>query len=76
MRKYKVELQAIVTATVYVDCSDETEAKSIAESAWRPICGTALDNAGIDPTVKAIYDYKVDSHTEAAYPISVEEVQC
>ena len=75
MRKYKVELQAIVTATVYVDCSDETEAKSIAASAWRPICDTS-GNAGIDPTVKAIYDYKVDSHTEAAYPISVEEVQC
>ena len=75
MTKYKVELQAVTTATVYVDCSDETEAKSIAASAWRPICGTALDNAGIDPTVKAIYDYKVDS-PEAAYPIGVEEVQC
>ena len=74
MRKYKVELQAIVTATVCVDCSDETEAKSIAESAWRPICDTS--GAGIDPTVKAIYDYKVDSHTEAAYPIGVKEVQC
>ena len=77
MRKYKVELQAIVTATVYVDCSDETEAKSIAESAWRPICGTALDNAGIDPTVKAIYDYKVDRHPASTWAVGVvEEVRC
>ena len=74
MTKYKVELQAVTTATVYVDCSDETEAKSIAESAWRPIYTSG--NAGIDPTVNAIYDYKVDSHTKAAYPIGVEEVQC
>lgn len=31
--KYKVQVQAVVTATVWVECSDEHEAKSIAESA-------------------------------------------
>lgn len=72
MPKFKVELQAVVTATVWVECSDEHEAKSIAENAWRPMCDTS-GNAGIDPTVEAIYDYEVDRHTEATYPISVEE---
>lgn len=70
MPKYKVELQAIVTATVYVECSDETEAKSIAESAWRP----TLNGAGIDPTIEAIYDYDVPTHAGDAYSVSVEQV--
>lgn len=63
MPKYKVELQAIVTATVWVACSDEKEAQSIAETAWRP----TLDGAGIDPTVEAIYDYEVDRHTASTW---------
>lgn len=70
MPKYKVELQAIVTATFWVACSDETEAKSIAENAWKP----TLVGAGIDPTICAIYDYDVDSHTKATYSVSVEQV--
>lgn len=70
MPKYKVELQAIVTATVYVACSDETEAKSIAESAWKP----TLNGAGIDPTVEAIYGYEVMDKT-ATYSMSVEQVK-
>lgn len=70
MPKYKVELQAIVTATVWVAYSDETEAKSIAESAWRPMCDTS-GNAGIDPTVEAIYDYEVDRHTASTQAFSV-----
>ena len=77
MPKYKVELQAIITATVYVECSDETEAKSIAESAWRPMCDTS-GNAGIDPTIEAIYDYEVDRHTASTctQAFSVGRVQC
>lgn len=73
MPKFKVKLQAIVTATVWVACSDEAEAKSIAENAWRPRCDMS-DNAGIDPTICAIYDYDVDSHTKATYSVSVEQV--
>lgn len=73
MPKYKVELQAIVTATVYVECSDETEAQSIAENAWRPMCDTS-GNAGIDPTIEAIYDYEVDRDTAATYVFSTEQV--
>ena len=71
MTKYKVELQAIVTATVYVECSDETEAKSIAESAWKP----TLDGVGIDPTIHAIYDYDVPTHVGNTYTFGdVEQV--
>ena len=70
MPKYKVKLQAIVTATVYVACSDETEAKSIAECAWQPLCDTS-GNAGIDPTIEAIYDYEVDRHAASTWAFSV-----
>lgn len=71
MSKYKVELQAIVTATVWVECSGETEAKTIAESAWKP----TLDGAGIDPTIYAIYDYDVPTHAGEAYTFGdVEQV--
>ena len=63
MPKYKVKLQAIVTATVWVECSDKTEAQSIVETAWRP----TLNGAGIDPTVEAIYDYEVLTHAGDAY---------
>lgn len=73
MLKYKVELQAIVTATVWVECSDETEAKSIAENAWRPMCDTS-GSAGLDPTIEAIYDYEVERHTATTYATSVENV--
>ena len=65
MPKYKVELQAIVTATMWVECSDKTEAQSIVETAWRP----TLNGAGIDPTVEAIYDYAVPTHAGAAYRV-------
>ena len=65
MPKYKVGLQAIVTATVWVECSDKTEAQSIVEPAWRP----TLNGAGIDPTVEAIYDYEVPTHARGAYPV-------
>lgn len=76
MLKYKVELQAIVTATVWVECSDEKEAQSIAETAWRPMCDTS-GNAGIDPTVEAIYDYEVDRHTASTWAVGdAEQVQC
>ena len=74
MPKYEVELQALVTATVYVECSDETEAKSIAASAWQPMCDTS-GNAGIDPTVEAIYDYEVDRETAFTWAFDVEQVQ-
>ena len=71
MPKYKVELQAIVTATVWVECSDEKEAQSIAEIAWRP----TLDGAGIDPTIEAIYDYDVPTSAGNAYSFGdVEQV--
>lgn len=74
MPKYKVKLQAIVTATVWVECSDKTEAQSIVETAWRP----TLNGAGIDPTVEAIYDYEVPTHAGAggAYRFGdVEQVE-
>ena len=73
MPKYKVELRASVTATVYVKCSEESEAESIAEHAWRPTCDTG-GNAGIDPTIEAIYDYEVDRHAESTQAFSVEQV--
>lgn len=65
MPKYKVGLRAIVTATVWVECSDKTEAQSIVETAWRP----TLNGAGIDPTVEAIYDYEVPTHAGGAYRV-------
>ena len=65
MPKYKVKLQAIVTATVWVECSDKTEAQSIVETAWRP----TLNGAGVDPTVEAIYDYEVLTHAGDAYRV-------
>lgn len=72
MPKYKVELQAIVTATVWVACSDEKEAKSITENAWKP----TLDGSGIDPTIHAIYDYDVPTHAGDAYSFGdVEHVE-
>lgn len=72
MPKYKVELQFIVTATVWVECSDKTEAQSIAETAWRP----TLDDAGIDPTIEAIYGYEVDRHTASTWAFGdVEQVE-
>ena len=72
MPKYKVKLRAIVTATVWVECSDKTEAQSIVETAWRP----TLDDAGIDPTVEAIYDYEVPTHAGDAYRFGdVEHVE-
>ena len=72
MPKYKVELQAIVTATVWVECSDENEAQSIAKTAWRP----TLNGAGIDPTIHAIYDYDVPTHAGNAYCFGdVEQVE-
>lgn len=72
MPKYKVKLQAIVTATVWAECSDKTEAQSIAEAAWRP----TLNGAGIDPTVAAIYDYEVPTHAGDAYRFGdVEQVE-
>lgn len=72
MPKYKVKLQAIVTATVWVECSDKTEAQSIVETAWRP----TLNGAGIDPTVEAIYDYEVPTRAGGAYSFGdVEHVE-
>lgn len=72
MPKYKVKLQAIVTATVWVECSDKTEAQSIVEAAWRP----TLNGAGIDPTVEAIYDYEVLTHAGDAYRVGdVEQAE-
>ena len=72
MPKYKVELQAVVTATVWVECSDKTEAQSIVETAWRP----TLNGAGIDPTVEAMYEYEVPTHAGDAYPFGdVEHVE-
>ena len=72
MPKYKVELQAIVTATVWVECSDENEAQSIAENAWTP----RLDGSCIDPTILAIYDYDVPTHAGNAYLFGdVEQVE-
>ena len=72
MPKYKVGLQAIVTATVWVECSDKTEAQSIVETACRP----TLNGAGIDPTVEAIYDYEVLTHARGAYRVgAVEQVE-
>jgi len=68
--KYKVGLQAVVTATVYVECSDETEAKSIAESAWTP----RLDGACIDQTVEAIYNYDVNAYADDIYTVNTEQV--
>lgn len=69
MPKYKVKLQAIVTATLWVECSDEHEAKSIAENAWRPI----LDSSGIDPTIHAVYDYNVDMPARDVAAVGIEE---
>lgn len=69
--KYKVQLQAVVTATVHVECSDETEAKSIAENAWRP----TINGAGIDPTIHAIYGYEVLRFTPTTWAFEVEQVQ-
>ena len=68
--KYKVQLQAIVTATVWVECSDEHEAKSIAESAWTP----RLDGACIDPTVEAVYNYDVNTYAGDTYAFDVEQL--
>lgn len=70
MSKYKVELRAIVTATVWVECSNKTEAQSIAENAWR----TTLNGAGIDPTVEAIYDYGASTHARNAYSFECKTV--
>lgn len=69
MPKYKVELQAIVTATVYVACSDEKEAQSIAANAWRP----TLNGAGIDPNIHAVYDYNVDMPARDVAAGGIEE---
>ena len=68
--KYKVRLEVTVNATVWVECSDEHEARSIAESAWTP----RLDGACIDPTVEAIYDYVVNAYADDTYTVSVEQV--
>lgn len=70
MSKYKVKLQAVCTATVWVDCSDETEAKSIAENAWRPV----LDTAGIDPTIEAVYDHNIAA-CRASHAFDCEELR-
>lgn len=71
MQKFKVQLQAVVTATVWVEGSDEHEAKSIAESAWTP----RLDGACIDLTVEAVYDYDVDTYAGNTYTFGdVEQV--
>lgn len=69
MPKFKVELQAVVTATVYVECPDEHEAKSIAENAWQP----RLDGACIDPTAGAVYSSDVNTYA-AVDAVSVEQV--
>ena len=69
MQKYKVQLQAVVTATVWVECSDEHDAKNIAESAWTP----RLDGACIDPTIEAVYDYDVDTYAGRTYTADVEK---
>lgn len=74
MPKYKVKLNAVVTATVHVECSDETEAKSIAENAWRPRCDTS-GNAGMDPTIDAIYRYEVPRFSPTTWAFEVEQVQ-
>ena len=68
--KYKVQLQAVVTATVWVECSDEHEAKSIAESAWTP----RLDGACIDSTVEAVYNYDVDIYAGDTYTFDMEQL--
>lgn len=68
--KYKAQLQAVVTATVWVECSDEHEAKSIAESAWIP----RLDGACIDPTVEAVYNYDVDTYAGDVYTLDVKQM--
>lgn len=68
--KYKVQLQATVNALVYVECSDETEAQSIAENAWQP----RLDNDCIDPSVEAIYTYVVDIYADDTYTLGVEQL--
>lgn len=70
MTKYKVELRAIVAATVWVECSDEKEAQNIAENAWR----TTLNGAGIDPTIEAIYDYGASTHAGNAYSFECKTV--
>lgn len=68
--KYKVQLQAVVTANVWVECSDEHEAVSIAENAWKP----CLDGAGIDDTIEAIYDYRVDGCAEDVFAYNLEHL--
>lgn len=72
--KYKVKLEATVTATVWVKCSDLTEAQSIAENAWKPVITSDGGYAGIDPSVEAVYDWNVDLHSENTRSVDVEQV--
>lgn len=67
---YKVQLQAVVNATVWVECSDEQEAKSISERAWIP----RLSSACIDRTVDEIYNYDVGTYADNAKVVNVEQV--
>lgn len=68
--KYKVQLQAVVNATVWVECKDEHEAKSIAQRAWIP----RLSSACIDRTVDEIYNYDVGTYADNAKVVNVERV--
>lgn len=70
MPKYKVKLTATFTADVWAECSDETEARSIAENAWRP----TLQTAGIDPTIEAVYDHEAVCGAQEVVATAVDEV--
>lgn len=70
MPKFKVSLQAIVKAAVFVECDTLEEAKTIAENAWNP----TLYNAGIDPSQPKIYSYDVDTHAGKAYATDTKEL--
>ena len=68
--KYKVQLQAVVNATLWIECEDEYEAKSIAQRAWTP----RLSSACIDRTVDEIYNYDVGTYADNTLVIDVEQV--
>lgn len=68
--KYKVQLQAVVNAAVWVECKYEREAKSIAQRAWTP----RLSSACIDRTVDEIYNYDVGTYADNTLVVDVEQV--
>lgn len=68
MAQFKIELQAIATAILYIEADTLQEAKDIATQAWRP----RMESDNVDMTLDKVIDYDVDWYMNDPHVFSGE----